>query len=98
MSLSTRPLRAMSRSYLIVAASTRQLSRPFARRFSSEPPRSQAPPSRAGRVENSRSVAIIAGAGLGLGACFFYLIGSPMKAKEAPTETPGGTKPGGSSA
>ncbi|PHH73274.1 hypothetical protein CDD80_3918 [Ophiocordyceps camponoti-rufipedis] len=51
-------------------------------RFYSEAPRTQNPPAQATAVKSQRSVVAISAIGVGLGACFFFLLSRPGKAGE----------------
>ncbi|KAF4589125.1 hypothetical protein GQ602_003014 [Ophiocordyceps camponoti-floridani] len=52
-------------------------------RFYSEAPRTQDSPAQATAVKSQRSVAAIGAIGIGLGACFFFLLSRPGKAGDA---------------
>ncbi|OAQ76299.1 hypothetical protein VFPFJ_09872 [Purpureocillium lilacinum] len=50
-----------------------------ARRYSSEPPRSQARPAAPKEIK----IALVGAVGVGIGACYFFLMGRPDQAADA---------------
>ncbi|KAK4094618.1 hypothetical protein PCL_09752 [Purpureocillium lilacinum] len=54
-----------------------------ARRYSSEPPRSQARPAAPKEIKSTNQVALVGAVGVGIGACYFFLMGRPDQAADA---------------